>query len=253
MTNSLYDRIEAIEAFAADVAHELKNPLTSLRSAVDTLPLAKTEAQRERLMELARDDVARIDRLITDISNASRLDAELSRTGNDVINLSALLKSVASHAQAQTAEPDEGGVHILTSDLPDRAFVRGHGEALGRIFHNLLDNARSFSPPGGTILLSTTKEDRDWVVRIKDEGPGIPEDALEQIFDRFYTHRPEHTAFGQHSGLGLSIVRQIVEAHGGSVSASNAEDGGAVFTVRLPRQGLTAARKDTSPRGHGMA
>ena len=241
MTATLSDRMDAIERFAADVSHEIKNPLTSIRSALETLELVKEPKDKARLTALLQQDVGRLDRLITDISNASRLDAELSRDRPRTVNLSKLLSDIAGIYQA-TEKP--GDVAVSMEDgLDGGARVMGREGPLGQVFRNLIDNARSFSPSGGTVRLSLGRDDidpdRPVRVRIDDDGPGIPPENLETVFERFYTARPKGTAFGANSGLGLSIVRQIVEAHGGRVTAANRPDGsggvaGARFEVALP-------------------
>ena len=238
MTDALYTRIEAIESFAADVAHELKNPLTSLRSAVETLPLAKTDESRKRLLAVIEHDVRRLDRLISDISDASRLDAELQRQDTGPVDLRKLLATVASVANEIHRENDV----TVTLEFDGTGFVvPGHDSRLGQVFNNLIDNARSFSPKGGNVRVLCRRRRDDVEVAIDDDGPGIRPDALEKIFERFYTDRP-HQGFGQNSGLGLSISKQIVEAHGGGLWAENrlgTENGepkvlGARFTVKLP-------------------
>ena len=233
MTKALYTRIEAIESFAADVAHELKNPLTSLRSAVETLPIAKTEASRDRLLAVIQHDVSRLDRLISDISDASRLDAELARGAMEPLDLSVMLEAVVSMANQATnghnvtvtlkvEEPPE--------EFPDAPWViQGHNSRLGQVCNNLIDNARSFSPEGGSVRVTLRaaelpgNEDEmqpGYEIIIDDDGPGVPAHAFERIFERFYTDRPNH-GFGQNSGLGLAISRQIIEAHGGHIHATN--------------------------------
>jgi two-component system, OmpR family, sensor histidine kinase ChvG len=243
MTETLSDRMDAIERFAADVSHEIKNPLTSIRSALETLPLVKTEAQRDRLTGLLQQDVRRLDRLITDISNASRLDAELSRDRPRPVDVATLLKDIIS-VYAAGLKPGEVPVR-LTAEV-DHAMVSGRDGPMGQVFRNLIDNARSFSPAGGEVRVSLARDgddpQRPLVVRVEDDGPGIPPDNLETVFERFYTSRPKGTAFGSNSGLGLSIVRQIIEAHGGTVRAENrtTPDGavaGARFEVALPMAG----------------
>jgi two-component system sensor histidine kinase ChvG len=244
MTNALYKRMEAIESFAADVAHELKNPLTSLRSAVETLPIARTEEQRERLMAVIKHDVRRLDRLITDISDASRLDAELAREATEPVDLSRLLETVV--AMARETRISEGRRIELTLDhgrhSKDAFYVLGHDSRLGQVFNNLLDNALSFSPPGGTIHVCARRDDDNIVIVVDDEGPGVRAENMESIFERFYTDRPDGDEFGQNSGLGLAITRQIVEAHRGTIVAENrrgsgGEVAGARFTVTLPAPG----------------
>ncbi|MEM7427849.1 MAG: sensor histidine kinase [Pseudomonadota bacterium] len=252
MTNALYNRIEAIEGFAADVAHELKNPLTSMRSAVETLHYAKDDAQRERLVEIVKDDVKRLDRLISDISDASRLDAELARTEAEPVDVLDLLQTFTQLANERQSDDGAGVVlkvepvteSARSSIRPESAFtVMGHDSRLGQVVRNLLDNARSFSPAGSEVTLTLRRVAGQVEFRVEDEGPGISEDNLERIFNRFYTDRPE-TAFGENSGLGLSISKQIVDAHRGRIWAENKYRldevsgdqtiTGARFTVRLP-------------------
>lgn len=246
MTSALYDRMEAIESFAADVSHELKNPLTSLRSAVETLPLAKTAASRERLLAVIQHDVRRLDRLITDISDASRLDAEMAREDLKPMDLAEIVGAVTTW-QGEVAKK-KGQVIRLVAPKPEPgkpvAPIMGHDSRLAQVFTNLIDNARSFTPEGGTITLTMEPEERNITVRVEDEGPGLRADVMERVFERFYTDRPEGEAFGNNSGLGLAISRQIVEAHRGTITAGNVEDAdgtvcGARFIVTIPR-GLPA-------------
>src|SRR6266567_781337 len=244
MTNALYSRIEAIESFAADVAHELKNPLTSLRSAVETLPLAKTDDSRARLLHIIEHDVQRLDRLISDVSDASRLDAELQRQEAAPVDLMKLLGTVA--AVANEVRRDDGvSITLAFEGGGPRAFtVLGHDSRLGQVIDNLIENARSFSAPGSMVRILCRRLRNSVEIIVDDDGPGIRPDALERIFERFYTDRP-HQGFGQNSGLGLSISKQIIEAHGGGIRAENrldvakGADGlplvlGARFAVRLP-------------------
>jgi two-component system sensor histidine kinase ChvG len=233
MTKALYNRIEAIEHFAADVAHELKNPLTSLRSAVETLPIAKTEASRERLLEIIKHDVGRLDRLISDISDASRLDAELARADMAPVDLSAVLETVVGMSRG-VETGDAVTVQLTKQNAESEATrgrwrVLGHDSRLAQVFDNIIANARSFSRPGGVVRVILRPETglgfsshmRDgYEIIVDDDGPGIPQGAFERVFERFYTDRPEQ-GFGQNSGLGLSISRQIVEAHGGRIRALN--------------------------------
>ena len=240
MTAALYNRIEAIESFAADVAHELKNPLTSLRSAVETLPLARSDESRNRLLSVIQHDVKRLDRLISDISDASRLDAEMQRHEAQPVNIAKLLSTVVSVAKERH---DDGVTVMLTFEGvgPAGFLVLGNDSRLGQVVDNLIDNARSFSPPGGSVRVTCRRLKSQIEIIIDDDGPGVPDEAMEKIFERFYTHRP-HQPFGQNSGLGLSISKHIIEAHGGRVCAENrvragAEGApvlGARFTVRLP-------------------
>lgn len=242
MTNALYSRIEAIESFAADVAHELRNPLTSLRSAVETLPMAKTDANRQRLLDVIEHDVKRLDRLITDISDASRLDAELQRQEASTVDLAKLLESLVK--AANEVRSDDVNVTLSFEGGPISSFkVPGHDSRLGQVISNLLDNARSFSPPGGSVRISCRKLRKEVEITVDDDGPGVPSDAIDKIFERFYTDRPNQS-FGQNSGLGLSISKQIIEAHDGRIWAENRTRPGvpgepprvlgARFIVRLP-------------------
>jgi two-component system sensor histidine kinase ChvG len=237
MTRSLYARLDAIETFAADVSHEIKNPLTSLHSAVETFARVEEPAQRERLLQVIKADVIRLDRLISDISDASRLDAELSRTEFEPIDVGALARALVEVYRATaTAEAPE---LVLDIDDHDDLTVLGAENRLGRVLRNLIDNAVTFSPPGGRIGLAAWRDGDNVVLMVEDEGPGIPEDKLGAVFERFYSARPEGEAFGSHSGLGLSISKQIIEAHGGTIVARNRREPmgnvvGARFIARLP-------------------
>ena len=242
MTEAFYARLEAIEGFAADVAHEIKNPLTSLRSAVEAAAVAREPAQRAQLMQVIREDVLRLDRLVTDISNASRLDAELAREESELVDLAELLQTVVGIYRSRVAGDD---APILRLELPPRGdfLARGAPGRLGQVADNLLSNAISFSPPGGVVRVALGRREEMFEIRVEDEGPGVPERHAEKLFERFYTRRPEGEAFGRHSGLGLSIAKQIVEAHGGSIEAENRRDSsgavlGARFLVRLPTAGV---------------
>lgn len=246
MTNALYARIEAIESFAADVSHELKNPLTSLRSAVETLPLAKNPDSRARLMEVIQHDVRRLDRLITDISDASRLDAELAREDAGRVDLLKLATEIADASREAGRNRKAVDIQVRTAKKGQngRDFtVSGHDLRLGQVLTNLIENARSFVPEGkGRIAITLTRAPRHVIVTVDDNGPGIRVEDIERIFERFYTDRPASEAFGQNSGLGLSISRQIVEAHGGRLTAENiagskpGEFAGARFTITLPAE-----------------
>lgn len=248
MTKALYSRIEAIESFAADVAHELKNPLTSLRSAVETLPRAKSDESRGRLLEVIQHDVRRLDRLISDISDASRLDAELARNDAGPVDLAQVLEAVVS-VQNEMRREGRPKIELVTERRGQRPggrdgfIVLGHDSRLGQVLVNLIDNARSFSPPDKPVRVLLSRSGDEVLVTVEDEGPGIEPHALERVFERFYTDRPNE-GFGQNSGLGLSISRQIVEAHRGTIRAENrlgpaGPDGerprlGARFIVCLP-------------------
>ena len=249
MTAALWTRMDAIERFAADVAHEIKNPLTSLRSAVETVSRIQDPARRDKLMAIIADDVQRLDRLISDISNASRLDAELSRAALEPVDIGEMLRTLADiHRTTSEDEKEEGGGGteappevVIEPPRGGSLTVKGLEGRLTQVFQNLIANALSFSPPGGQVRLAARRTPDGTVeVTVGDDGPGIPEGKEEAIFERFYTERPAGEKFGTHSGLGLSISKQIVEAHGGTIQAANrlgpgGETAGAVFTVRLPR------------------
>ncbi|SMH56208.1 stimulus-sensing domain-containing protein [Azospirillum agricola] len=244
MTAALWARMDAIERFAADVAHEIKNPLTSLRSAVETVGRIEDPGRRARLMAIIADDVQRLDRLISDISNASRLDAELSRAELEPVDIGAMLATLADIQRAAKVSEDgesAGDGPRVVIDVPDeeRLIVPGLEGRLTQVFQNLIANALSFSPPGGTVRVTARRAGSLLRVVVSDDGPGIPEGKEEAIFERFYTERPAGEKFGTHSGLGLSISQQIVQAHDGLVDAQNrlSPDGrilGADFRVTLP-------------------
>ena len=260
MTKALYQRIDAIESFAADVAHELKNPLTSLRSAVEILPKVAGGASRDRLLAVIQHDVRRLDRLISDISDASRLDAELARDDAVPVDLPALLEAVVASAKDS---PRRNGVNVRldlrasgSAGAKARYLVLGHESRLAQVFTNLIDNACSFSRPGDEVRIALRRESGDdpdaierggarIIVTIDDDGPGIPPHALERIFERFYTDRPDH-GFGQNSGLGLSISRQIVEAHGGRIRAENRPE-----AKRASPSGAQVEQTDAKRGRHG--
>jgi two-component system sensor histidine kinase ChvG len=238
MTQVLSERMDAIESFAADVAHEIRNPLTSMRSAVETLDLVKDQAARERLFKVLKNDVQRLDRLVTDISNASRLDAELSRNNPKAIDLERLIFDIVNLYDA-TLKPGDVRVRFHAPGGMEPVVVVGREGPLGQIFRNLIDNARSFSPPGDEVTVSLYRDRGQILVTVSDNGPGMPPENLETIFQRFYTSRPKGAAFGGNSGLGLSIARQIAEAHGGSLRAENRLGAGdkvvgALFILTLP-------------------
>jgi two-component system sensor histidine kinase ChvG len=246
MTNALYNRIEAIESFAADVSHELKNPLTSLRSAVETLPLAKNESSRARLMEVIQHDVRRLDRLITDISDASRLDAELAREDASRVDLKKFIGDLVSVSRESGRHKKPVEIEFTPAKLPagvKNYNVAGHDLRIGQVITNLIENARSFVPDEhGHIAISLARVGKFNVITVEDNGPGIRAENIDRIFERFYTDRPASEAFGQNSGLGLSISRQIVEAHGGTLTAENitgtkpGELKGARFIVAFPAE-----------------
>ena len=243
MTDGLYDRINDIANFAADVAHEIKNPLTSMRSAMETLPSAKTDEQREKLISVVQNDVLRMDRLITDISKASRMDAELARETGVPIEIEMMLDNMSLLYQ-QTGKPDMASVKYIAPDTAEDnpIIIRGAPDPIGQVVRNLIDNAITFSPPKGEVRLRVRRGEGERenmaVITVDDDGPGIPPDNLDNIFERFYTQRPKGQVFGAHSGLGLAICRQIVQAHRGKIYAENrmhnGEVKGAKFTVTMP-------------------
>ena len=240
MTDALSERMDAIERFAADVAHEIRNPLTSIRSAVETLDLVTDAKARQRLFGILKQDVGRLDRLITDISNASRLDAELSRDEPRAFDVGRLLAELAG-LYSGSRRPDEPDVRVVFRgpEMAEPVMIIGREGPLSQVFRNLIDNARSFSPAGGTVRVNLARQGRQAVVSVEDDGPGVPADNLETIFERFYTARPKGQAFGGHSGLGLSIARQIIQAHNGRIRAENRTDAdgkvvGARLSVSLP-------------------
>lgn len=246
MTNALYARIEAIESFAADVSHELKNPLTSLRSAVETLPVAKTAESKKRLLDVIQHDVRRLDRLITDISDASRLDAELAREDAVRVDLKKFIGDLLTASKNSGRHKKRVAIEFKAAKPPPGVkgyFVQGHDLRLSQVFTNLVENARSFVPEeSGQVTVSLSRSGRRIFVTVEDNGPGIRADSIDRIFERFYTDRPGSEAFGQNSGLGLSISRQIVEAHGGTLTAENITVGkpgdirGARFIATFPAE-----------------
>ena len=258
MTTALFKRIEASEKFAADVAHELKNPLAAARSTAETMYYAKTPEQRDQLVTQIQDELKRLNRLITDVSNASRLDAELARQKNQPVDVRATIGNVVSvfsdlHSEDKISirvNPD-----LLQSD--DALIVMGHEGRLGQVLTNLLDNAISFSKPGQAVTVKTQRVGNEIEVAVEDEGPGMPDDRLQAVFDRFYSDRPESDRLrGKNSGLGLSISREIIAAHEGRIWAENRRDGldeklpilGARFVVRLPADSSAGTRGTV---GHG--
>ncbi|WP_022681427.1 sensor histidine kinase [Sphingobium bisphenolivorans] len=234
MSHALRQRIDATDAFAADVSHELKNPIASLRSALDALDRVEKPELREQLLDIARDDVRRLDRLVTDIAEASRIDAQLSRTRFEPIDLGLLIeKMIVAHE----ARGVPRGVRLaFARPRKDVAVVLGEEQRLIRVLDNLIDNAISFSPDGGLVQIVATVADDEVLVSVEDHGPGVPESEREHVFRRFHSVRPENEAFGKHSGLGLAIARSIVEGHQGKISIAGRGDAqsGACFIVRLP-------------------
>jgi two-component system sensor histidine kinase ChvG len=232
MTQSLRQRIDATDAFAADVTHELKNPLASLRSAVDTLEKVEDPALRRRLLDVVRQDVVRLDRLIVEIAEASRLDAELSRARFEPVDLGALIEPMLPTWESRG---DKAVQIAFARPRAGTAVVMGDEARLARLIDNLVDNAISFSPPGGVVDIRASEADGQVLVSIEDEGPGVEPSAREAIFQRFHSDRPPED-FGRHSGLGLAIAKAIVEGHGGRIDVEDRHDGrsGARFVVRIP-------------------
>lgn len=229
MTRSLNDRLDSIERFAADVAHELKNPLTSMRSAVETLQKVKKEEDRTKLSDIILHDLVRMDRLITDISQASRLDSELSRDVFEAVDLRDILLPLIDAQRKPleregTASESTSNIHFTGLGAP--VMVLGHKLRLSQVFQNLISNALSFSPADHPVEIKVEHRGDHVRVTVEDDGPGIPENKLEKVFERFYSERPAQEGFGNHSGLGLSIVRQIIIAHGGKIHAENRFDAG---------------------------
>jgi len=238
-STALWERMDAIDRFAADVAHEIKNPLSSIRSAIETLRRIEDPTQQKRLLAIITDDVRRLDRLITDISDASRVDAELSRVRLEPVDCAVMMHTLGEIYEA-TMDEDEDP-KIVVQSPPSGLWVLGEERRLVQVIRNLIGNAKSFSPPHGVITLSARETGNVIELSVEDQGPGIPEANLEHIFDRFYSERPAGEQFGTHSGLGLSISRQIVEALQGRISAENRRDAegnvlGARFVVRLPKK-----------------
>jgi two-component system sensor histidine kinase ChvG len=234
MTQTLRDRIDATEAFAADVTHELKNPLASLRSAVDGLDRIEDPALRRKLIEVVHSDVVRLDRLVVDIAAISRLDAELSRARFEPVDLGQLIESLLGGWDKRAGERQ---VRIAFGrPRVGSTLVMGDESRLTRAIDNLVDNAISFSPPGGLIEVGAARIGGDVIVSVEDEGPGVPAEAREAIFQRFNSLRPDEEDFGRHSGLGLAIARATIEGHGGTIGAEDRHDGrsGARFVIRFP-------------------
>jgi two-component system, OmpR family, sensor histidine kinase ChvG len=231
MTQSLRGRIDATEAFAADVTHELKNPLASLRSAVDSLERTRDPALQAQLLDIVRHDVNRLDRLIVDIAETSRVDAELSRARFEPVDLAKLISSMMPGWEHRA----DGRAQLNVVRAPSLRPVMGDESRLARLIDNLVDNALSFSPAGGAVTIRLAREGDFMLLRVDDEGPGVPAERREAIFQRFNSVRPEED-FGRHSGLGLAIAKAIAEGHGGSIAAADRPDGrpGASFLVRLP-------------------
>lgn len=254
MTDGLYTRIDDIAKFAADVAHEIKNPLTSLRSASETLRGSKTKKRRDKLIDIIEQDVSRMDRLITDISKASRMDAALAKEKPVPMDLHKFLSDITDFYTQTRREVTVGVVHTTQRNEINPVIIQALENSLGQVMRNLIDNALTFSPDdkNASVRLSYKRvandDDAAAIINIDDDGPGIPADDLDMIFNRFYTQRPKGAAFGDHSGLGLAICRQIMTAHGGTITASNRtnearEVTGARFTLTLPLQIVTTDKR----------
>jgi two-component system sensor histidine kinase ChvG len=238
MTLALYGRLDAIERFAADVAHELKNPLASLRSAINTLQIAKKEEDRKELIRVINHDIKRLDRLITDISDASRLDAELAKGDRRQVDISDVVADIVNNFKDRIINDDVTIKPLVKHQHPgcrEDFYVAGHKQRLGQVITNIIDNAISFSPKTGTVRITLLRKGGEVKIIVEDEGPGIQEEYLEKVFRRFYTDRHGDEDFGNNSGLGLSIAQQIVLAHKGRIWAENSTvTGGARFVVHLP-------------------
>ncbi len=241
MTEGLYNRIDDIADFAADVAHEIKNPLTSLRSASDTLRVAKTKEQREKLIDIIQQDVSRMDRLISDISKASKVDANLARETAKTLDVDEIAENIVEFYQQTRSKEGASVVNASAIDPNSPIYIRAYETPFAQVLRNLIDNALTFSPEAGEVTVTAKQDGKRVVFTVDDEGPGIPADNLETVFERFYTQRPKGASFGNHSGLGLAICRQIITAHRGKIFAENRVDAsgqtvGARFTVDIPRQ-----------------
>ncbi|MEO1921270.1 stimulus-sensing domain-containing protein [Blastomonas marina] len=234
MAEALRNRIDAVESFAADVAHELKNPLASMRSAMESLERVEQPELRTQLLDIIAADVRRIDRLVTEISDLSRIDAEISRTEFEVIDLHALAERIVE-ARRRPESDSENWLELVAS-TPGPFTVRGDESQLERVIENLIDNAQSFSPRGAPVSITVARQDRKVQLAVSDRGPGIAEELREKVFERFYTQRPEPDGFGRHSGLGLAIARTIARAHDGTLEVGARLDGenGARFVLRIP-------------------
>lgn len=247
MSQALRQRIDATDAFAADVSHELKNPIASLRSALEGMSRITDPALRDKLLDIAQDDVRRLDRLVTDIAEASRIDAQLSRTPFERIDLGQMIGRIVRGQAARDIRPT---VKLSYSGPPrGRLFVNGDPQKLARVIENLIDNARSFSPEGGHVRVIVETEDDTARIITQDDGPGVPESEREAIFRRFHSVRPERDGFGKHSGLGLAIARTILDGHHGSITVEDRPDGkcGARFVVTLPGASGPERSHDEAP------
>ncbi len=250
MTRGLYERVDGIANFAADVAHEIKNPLTSLRSASDSLQAAKTDEQRRKLIYIIQNDVQRMNRLISDISRASRVDAALAKEEVQTLDLNIMLQSLCDLYTSILTEKDISMTH---KPWPEPVYIRAYEESFAQVLRNLIDNAITFSPQKSEIELRLEQIGEHVRIDVLDEGPGIPPDNLETVFERFYTERPKGAVFGAHSGLGLAICRQIVAAHKGRIWAENRDDRGARFSVELPVQNVETSHSGRPRKSRGLA
>ena len=234
MTGALQERVKSVEAFAADVAHELKNPLTSLQSAIETLQISDEEEERKQLTKIAFKDLKRLDRLISDIASSSRLEVELAKGEFEKIDIRDVLESVVEVTRTNISKKLDIDVRL---NIPKNEInILGIGDRIAQVFYNLVDNALSFSKSGSSIEINAWTTKKEAIIEVKDQGPGIPKENLGRIFERFYTYRPEEKSFGNNSGLGLSICKQIIKSLNGTIIATNRAEGGASFTIMLPLQ-----------------
>jgi two-component system sensor histidine kinase ChvG len=238
MTDDLWDRMDAIERFAADVSHEIKNPLTSIKSAVETASKIHEKSKRDKLFSLILDDVTRLDRLVSDISAASRLDSELSRETYEIIDAEQLLTTFYK-ILLSTKKFTSDNLLLKIKNDNNSCTIFGHEDRLVQVIRNLIDNAETFSSADGQITIHCEANQSHVIINIDDMGVGVPDSKLETIFDRFYSERPTNEKFGTHSGLGLSICKQIVDAHEGKIWAENlynlnGKKSGARFCITLP-------------------
>ena len=235
LVQALWERMDNIERFAADVSHELKNPITSMQSALETLSNVKKAEDRKKLLAILRQDVRRLDKLVTDISQATKLDVALSREKMEKVDLGKLLRNIKNGYMARLENLGSNQIIFFDNLASDGCFITGNQDRLTQVFTNIIDNALSFSPDTGEIHIRLSARATAYEIHITDQGIGIPAGKESKIFERFYSERPEGEHFGEHSGLGLSICQQIIHAHAGIIETKNNEEGGAKFIIILPK------------------